>query len=115
MRPLQVVLDHGLRLNLRAVRSSQALVIAGLSRVVHAGPARGRKILSGAAEAQLDVIADLVGDPDRFVDSVYAHAQQLVALHQEFIHRVLEAVDADDGTTSESRGPVAKVIPLVSA
>ena len=114
MRPLARLLEEGQRLNLRAARSSQALVIEGVSRVVHAGPDRLPAVRRRVAQVQLDLTAILIGDPDRFVDSLYAYAQTLMDLHHEFVHRVLEALDSGDRTASENRGPLADVIPLLA-
>ena len=61
MRPLEMLLEKGQRLNLRAARSSQALVIEGVSRVVGAGPARHPRVRRRAAQVQLDLTAILIG------------------------------------------------------
>ncbi len=114
MRLLEMLLQEGQRLNLRAARSSQALVIDGVSRIVQAGPDRLPTVRRRAAQVQLDLTAILIGDPDRFVDSLYTHVQTLMDLHHEFVRRVFEALDSGHCTASENRGPRADVIPLLA-
>ena len=107
MSPLSTLVVRGQDLTLRAARQSQATVIAGVSR------AADNASLARLWRLQLDLTGILVGDPSELVDTTYAHAQRLIALHREFLHRVLEAIDPDE-VISAVRPSAGNVIALAS-
>lgn len=93
MRPLSALLQRAQELNLQLARHSQALVIVGVSRAADARP------VARVWRVQLDLASVIVGDPARLIDVTYTHAQRLIGLHREFLHRVLEAIDPDEVMT----------------
>lgn len=113
MRPLTTLVRESERINIRAARLSQALVIACVSRVAGTAAPDRPGLVGRVARRQLDLVTTVVGDPDDLVDSLYVHAQRLIALHQEFAHRVFDAMGADDRPAA-SREAATNVIPLLA-
>ena len=107
MSPLSALLQRGQDLNLRLARHSQAVVIVGFSRTA------GSRPLARLGRFQLDLAGILVGDPAQVVDSTYTHAQRLIGLHREFIHRILETIDPDE-VIPDVRHDAGNVIALAS-
>jgi len=102
----------GQRLTLRTARQSQALVIVAVDRLARNSETEHPRPLGRLWSLQLDLAGIVLGEPAHVVDSAYVQLQRLVALHREFAHRLLEAIDARELPPPNSAG--ANVIPLVS-
>ncbi len=110
MGPLAKLIRQGERTTLNLARTSQALVIAGVDRFARSESGRPR-ILGRLWGVQLDVAGALSDEPARLIDGAYAQAQQLLMLHQEFAHRVLEAMDARELPIKQMSANVITLAP----
>lgn len=113
MGPVIRLVRESQRINLRAARHSQALVIACVSRLAGTATPPRTTLIGRATRLQLDLAAIAVGDPVQFVDSLYVHAEKLMALHREFADRLFEAIGTDERAHG-SRGTATNVIPLLA-
>jgi len=74
------------------LRQSQALHILTVDRLARSGT--GRPTPLGRAWArQLDLVDLVRGDPLGHWDGGYTHVRGFIDLHQEFTHRIFEAMD----------------------
>lgn len=94
---------------LRAARQSQAALIATVDHLAHGSDGAPRR-LGRFWALQLDVAALAPIDFARAIDEAYDHAQRLLSLHEQFVHRLYEAVDTRRPTST--RAEIADVIDL---
>jgi hypothetical protein len=73
-------------------RSSQALVIESLDRVVRTPHNRALRTATQLARPQLGLLSQLLEGPAGAIDDNYDLLQGLTALHREFTQRLFEVI-----------------------
>jgi len=110
MRP---VVDVVLGVNdatVRTTQRSQAVVIAMLDHLATRPGSDAPRPLGRWWRMQLDATGLLVDEPLQLLDHVYDTGGRLLALHREFLHRMVEAMDTREAAPSGVG--CADVVPL---
>ena len=96
-------------LTIRAARSSQALTISALDRLV---PRSGLR--RGLLSRSFELTSAVVGEPAALVDEQYELVERLTRLHREFAQRLFEVLEppgppADAGLSGPPLAPVVRI------
>jgi len=107
--PFAWVLHAGAEHALRAVRQSQALVIATTDQLARDASDRPRTV-GRLWRINLDLAGLVFGEPADVVDGTYGHVLRLVTLHREFAHRVYEAIDTREPRATSAPAPTNVIL-----
>lgn len=94
-RPVELM-RRGQAVTMVAARSSQAFVLVVSDRIARNADTDTARVTGRLWAAQLNFAELVVADPLSIADETYQHAQRMVDLHREFVHRLFEAFDTRD-------------------
>jgi hypothetical protein len=92
-------------------RSTQALVIEGVARLVGTQPGRPLAPTELLRRLHREIWTLLVDDPAKFVDDSYDLALRLLALHREFAQRLFDVLDPEaDASETPAEPDLGRVL-----